>query len=72
MRIAVNQAGKRLTYKQLDEKESDFYEVNNLDMVVSGKEKEFIQEIQQEIQEASLFFGRGYGEFGGIKRKRAK
>ena len=54
LRIAVNQAGNRLTYKKLAEKEHDFYKINTLDMVVSGKEKEFIQSIQQEIQEASF------------------
>ena len=53
LRIAVNQNGNRLTYKKLLEKENDFYQINTLDMVVSGKEKEFIQSIQQEIQEAS-------------------
>lgn len=53
LRIAVNQNGNRLTYKKLSEKEHDFYQINTLDMVVSGKEKEFIQSIQQEIQEAS-------------------
>ncbi len=54
LRIAVNGTGNRLTYQHLDEKESEFYEINNLDMVVSGKEKEFIQEIQQEIQASSF------------------
>lgn len=53
LRIAINQKGSRLTYKKLAEKEYDFYDINTLDMVVSGKEKEFIQNIQQEVQQAS-------------------
>ena len=53
LRIAVNQQGQRLTYKKLHEKQSDFEAINTLDMIVSGKEKEFIQQIQQEIQAAS-------------------
>lgn len=54
LRIAVNQEGKRLTHKYLEEKDEDFYAINTLDMIVSGKEKEFIQQIQQEVQEASF------------------
>ena len=54
LRIAVNTEGNRLTYKKSEEKEAGFYDINTLDMVVSGKEKEFIQGIQQEIQKASF------------------
>lgn len=54
LRIAVNGAGSRLTYQKLQEKENSFQEINNLDVIVSGKEKEFIQQIQQEIQKASF------------------
>ena len=54
LRIAVNQQGVRQTYAKLDEKEADFYDVNTLDVVVSGKEKEFIGSIQEEIQAASF------------------
>lgn len=53
LRIAVNQSGHRLTYKKLGEKQHEFESINNLDVIVSGKEKEFIQAIQQEIQMAS-------------------
>lgn len=54
LRVAVNQNGKRLTYKQLGEKESDFYDINTLDMVVSGQEQHFIHAIQHEIMAASF------------------
>ena len=53
LRISINDKGNRLTYRQLNENEEAFYHINTLDMVVSGKEKEFIQQIQQEIQQAS-------------------
>ena len=54
LRIAVNQQGKRLTYNHLEEKEEEFYNINTLDVIVSGKEKEFITKIQEEIQSASF------------------
>ncbi len=54
LRIAVNQNGVRQTYQKLYEKEHDFYDINTLDMIVSGKEREFIHAIQQEIQQASF------------------
>lgn len=53
LRVAVNQQGKRLTHHHLNEKEAEFYNINTLDMVVSAQEKEFIQNIQQEIKQAS-------------------
>ena len=49
LRICVNQEGKRLTYNYLDENEIDFYYYNTLDVIVSGQEKNFIEEIQNEI-----------------------
>jgi len=54
LRICVNQEGKRLTYKYCDEMENAFYEYNTLDVIVSGHEKNFIEEIQKEINENSL------------------
>ncbi len=54
LRIAVNQSGKRLTYKHCGGKDSAFYDINSLDMVVSGQEQDFIHNIQNEIQTASF------------------
>jgi len=54
LRIAVNQDGKRLTYKYLNENEKDFYDVNMLNMFVSHYELDFINNIQREIEEASF------------------
>ena len=53
LRIAVDQNGNRFTYKKLAENENKFYQVNNLDVIVSHREKEFIKQIQHEIQNAS-------------------
>ncbi len=54
LRIAVNQAGKRLTHKYLGEDVEKFYGINALDMVVSQQEQGFIYSIQKEVEEASL------------------
>ncbi len=49
LRLCVNQEGKRLTYKYCNENQEEFYNFNVLDVIVSGKEKNFIEEIQSEI-----------------------
>ena len=54
LRLAVNQQGKRLTFEHFGEDENKFYEVNELDMVVSGQEADFIHGIQSEIESASF------------------
>ena len=54
LRIAVNQAGRRLTHQYLSENTSKFFEINMLDMVVSGQEQDFIHQIQSEIIGASF------------------
>lgn len=53
LRLAVNQRGKRQTLAYLGENESQFNSINSLDIVVSQYEKDFIQTIQQEIQDNS-------------------
>ena len=53
LRLAVNQQGRRLTYKYLNEDEKSFYDINTLDMVVSHHELDFINKIQQEIVDSS-------------------
>ena len=54
LRLAVNQQGRRLTYKYLNEDEKSFYDINTLDMVVSHHELDFINKIQQEIVQSSF------------------
>lgn len=53
LRLAVNQDGKRITYNYLKQKEAEFYESNFLDVIVSGKEQDFISGIQTEIMDSS-------------------
>jgi type III restriction enzyme len=60
LRICVNQDGKRLTHGYFQEKENEFYRYNTLDVIVSGYEKDFINEIQNEIRGSSFIFA---GEF---------
>ena len=54
LRIAVDQQGKRLTLARIQEDEEAFYKINQLDMVVSQQEADFIYGIQAEIQDASF------------------
>jgi type III restriction enzyme len=49
LRIAVNQQGERLTYNSLEENEDEFYNINTLDVIVSSQEKNFITNLQKEI-----------------------
>ncbi|GAA7576283.1 DEAD/DEAH box helicase family protein [Helicobacter pylori] len=58
LRIALNQEGKRVTHGFLKGNDSAFYEINYLDMLVSGEEVGFIEDLQKEI-EASSFIGGG-------------
>ena len=53
LRIAVNKKGRRITYNHLQENETEYFEINELEIIVSHYEKNFIQAIQQEIQEGS-------------------
>lgn len=56
LRIAVNQQGQRQTHKHLndDDRGTNFYDINTLDMVVSHHEIDFIDNIQREIQSSSF------------------
>ncbi|GAA7821199.1 DEAD/DEAH box helicase family protein [Helicobacter pylori] len=58
LRIALNQEGKRVTHGFLKGNDSTFYEINHLDMLVSGEEVGFMEGLQKEI-EASSFIGGG-------------
>lgn len=49
LRLAVNQNGKRQTIKYHQENEDAFYNINTLDIVVSAYERNYIQNIQEEI-----------------------
>lgn len=58
LRIALNQEGKRITHGFLKGNDDAFYEINHLDMLVSGEEVSFMEGLQKEI-EASSFIGGG-------------
>ncbi|MFP6269266.1 DEAD/DEAH box helicase family protein [Helicobacter pylori] len=58
LRIALNQEGKRVTHGFLKANDDIFYKINHLDMLVSGEEVGFIENLQKEI-EASSFIGGG-------------
>ncbi len=58
LRIAINQEGKRVTHGFLKANDDAFYKINHLDMLVSGEEVAFIEDLQKEI-EASSFIGGG-------------
>ncbi|MGN8420895.1 DEAD/DEAH box helicase family protein [Helicobacter pylori] len=58
LRIAINQEGKRVTHGFLKGNDNAFYKINHLDMLVSGEEVGFIEDLQKEI-EASSFIGGG-------------
>ena len=59
LRICVNQKGERLTIDTFKEKNC-FWNVNNLDVIVSGDEADFIESLQKEIVDNSSVL---YNEF---------
>ncbi|WP_307460415.1 DEAD/DEAH box helicase family protein [Chryseobacterium sp. SORGH_AS_0447] len=55
LRICVDQDLKRNTIKKLEDNQEEFWQVNNLDVVVSNKEQGFVEAIQNEILSNSFF-----------------
>lgn len=71
LRICVNQDLQRLTVKKLESQEV-FWKINNLDVVVSNKESDFIESIQNEILSNSFLLPQTFTEqdlIGVIKEK---
>ena len=58
LRISVNQDLQRNTLKNLNGDQEKFWQINNLDIVVSNKEKGFVEGIQREILENSHLINR--------------
>lgn len=56
LRLAVNQEGKRITHSYCNTNNNLFYEINALDVLVSGEEGMFIEELQKEIKNTSFVF----------------
>ncbi len=57
LRICVNNEGKRITHRYLDSNDNTFFDINYLDMLVSGEELGFIEGLKNEIMESSFVFG---------------
>lgn len=57
LRICVNSEGKRITHRYLNSNDNAFFDINYLDMLVSGEELGFIEGLQNEIMESSFVFG---------------
>ncbi|MDR2526931.1 MAG: DEAD/DEAH box helicase family protein [Rickettsiales bacterium] len=55
LRICVNQKGNRRTIERC-EGETDFHNINRLNVIVSGYENDFIGKIQEEILDGSFIF----------------
>lgn len=57
LRICVNNEGKRINHKYLNYNDNEFFDINYLDMLISGEERGFIEGLQREIIEASFTLG---------------
>ena len=57
LRICVNGEGKRITHGYLGANDNAFFDINYLDMLVSGEELGFIEGLQKEIMDSSFVFG---------------
>ena len=54
LRLCFDRIGRRHTFTYYENDENQFFNSNTLDVIVSGKEQEFIQHIQTEIKNASF------------------
>ncbi len=62
LRISVNQDLQRKTLKNLNDDQEEFWKINNLDVVVSGKEQGFVEGIQNEILSNSFLIAELFTE----------
>ncbi|RUT51166.1 restriction endonuclease [Campylobacter fetus] len=56
LRLCVNASGKRITHSFAGYNDIAFYDINSLDMIVSGAERSYIQSLQDEILNSSFSF----------------
>ncbi|STQ85460.1 DEAD/DEAH box helicase [Helicobacter muridarum] len=56
LRLCVNNSGKRITHSYFGYDDESFYDINYLDIVISGKEVNFIENLQKEINDSSFVF----------------
>lgn len=62
LRICVNQNLQRQTIKNLQDNQEKFWEINNLDVIVSSKEQGFVEAIQNEILSNSFLIATTFTE----------
>lgn len=62
LRICVDQNLQRFTLKNLNEDQEAFWQINNLDVVVSSKEQGFVEAIQNEILNNSFMIADTFTE----------
>jgi type III restriction enzyme len=67
LRICVNQNLQRYTLKNLNDDQEEFWQINNLDVVVSSKEQGFVEAIQNEILSNSFLISETFTEQELIK-----
>lgn len=72
LRICVNQNLQRNTLKNLNDDQEAFWKINNLDVVVSGKEHGFVEAIQNEILSNSFLISETFTEQELIKTLKEK
>lgn len=54
LRLCVNQKGTRLDYDELKQSETEFYSINQLDVLINSAERDFIEGLQAEINASCL------------------
>lgn len=72
LRICVNQNLQRNTLKNLNDDQEAFWKINNLDVVVSSKEHDFVEAIQNEILSNSFLISETFTEQELIKTLKEK
>lgn len=56
LRLCVNNKGKRITHNFLSCNDDEFYDINYLDILVSAREINYIENLQKEIIDSSFTF----------------
>lgn len=56
LRLCVNDKGKRITHNYLDFDDNRFYDINYLDILVSAREVDYIENLQKEVLDSSFRF----------------
>ncbi|ENZ0448887.1 DEAD/DEAH box helicase family protein [Campylobacter jejuni] len=56
LRLCVNDKGKRITHNYLDFDDNQFYDINYLDILVSVREVDYIENLQKEVLDSSFRF----------------